>query len=266
VKSRVLTAFGLIPFVLGAFFCASPWPLFALSACVSIVCAIELAALLKSPGPYLGVLWAFVAFLPRHYKYSWPYDEQVTVVGYFILGLVCTLLLTQKKTRVSFLSGTFAAFWFMIPLICLNALHFMHHGANLWNYRTPALLAFVPLWGGDTAAIFVGKAFGKHPLAHAISPNKTVEGGVANVVSCLAVALPLGIWVGTPLWLAALCGLVAGFLGQMGDLFESYVKRRVGVKDSGKLLPGHGGMLDRIDSILFTAPFVYLILSLVKYP
>ena len=122
------------------------------------------------------------------------------------------------------------------------------------------LLAIVPLWAGDTAAMFAGKAFGKHPLAPKISPKKTLEGGVANLVACMLTAWVLGAWLQIPVVPSLLCGIAAGVFGQLGDLFESWVKRRADLKDSGTLLPGHGGIMDRIDSILFTAPVVSMIL------
>lgn len=121
-------------------------------------------------------------------------------------------------------------------------------------------MAIVPLWAGDTAAIFAGRAFGKHLLAPTVSPKKTVEGAIANLLACLAAAWGFGVWLNVPAPQSLVCGLIAGVLGQIGDLFESWVKRQANVKDSGTLLPGHGGIMDRIDSILFTAPFVALVL------
>jgi phosphatidate cytidylyltransferase len=121
-------------------------------------------------------------------------------------------------------------------------------------------MAILPLWAGDTAAIFVGRAIGKRLLAPKISPKKTVEGSIANLIACLLAAWGLGAWMGIPAAQSIACGLAAGTLGQAGDLFESWLKRRADLKDSGSILPGHGGVLDRIDSILFTAPAVAMIL------
>lgn len=126
------------------------------------------------------------------------------------------------------------------------------------------LMAMIPLWVGDSAAYFVGKAFGKHKLAPNISPNKTWEGAIANLLGCLLGAWMVGEWLKIPLGVSLLCGTVSGILGQAGDLFESSLKRRAGVKDSGNLLPGHGGLLDRLDSLIATAPFVTLILLLAR--
>jgi phosphatidate cytidylyltransferase len=123
------------------------------------------------------------------------------------------------------------------------------------------LTAAIPIWAGDTAAIFAGKAFGKHKLAPSISPNKTWEGSIANLLAAVGAAAALGYFLKYPMDKMLLLGVSCGVLGQVGDLFESYLKRQAGVKDSGNLLPGHGGVFDRLDSLLMTAPFSYWILS-----
>jgi phosphatidate cytidylyltransferase len=99
-------------------------------------------------------------------------------------------------------------------------------------------------------------------LAPTISPKKTVEGGIANVLACIGFACLLAPLLHVELWRGALCGVAAGLLGQAGDLLESALKRRFNVKDSGTILPGHGGVLDRIDSLIFTAIPVAMILLL----
>jgi phosphatidate cytidylyltransferase len=153
-----------------------------------------------------------------------------------------------------------AGLWVAAPLGALVLLHGVPASTGLFYFASPLLMSIVPLWGGDTAAIFAGKAFGKHPLAPSISPKKTVEGAIANLVACVAVAWGLGALIDLPIAPSIACGVAAGVFGQAGDLFESALKRRAEVKDSGALLPGHGGLLDRIDSILFTAVPVLCIL------
>ena len=128
------------------------------------------------------------------------------------------------------------------------------------------MTAAIPIWCGDTAAIFVGKAFGKHKMAPSISPNKTWEGGIGNLVACVGAALVLGAIFHYPMLLMVLLGLNCGIIGQAGDLFESWLKRKAYVKDSGNLLPGHGGLLDRLDSLMATAPFSLLILQSLVVP
>ncbi|MDY6951545.1 MAG: phosphatidate cytidylyltransferase, partial [Thermodesulfobacteriota bacterium] len=117
----------------------------------------------------------------------------------------------------------------------------------------------VVIFAGDTGAYYVGKALGRHKLAPRISPGKTVEGAAAG----LAASLAMGAWY-KQYWLPELSWglclalvLFMGVVGQVGDLFESILKRSVVVKDSGRFLPGHGGMLDRIDALLFASPVLY---------
>ncbi|GBC93961.1 Phosphatidate cytidylyltransferase [bacterium HR15] len=113
------------------------------------------------------------------------------------------------------------------------------------------------LWLGDSTAYFVGRAIGRHRLAPALSPSKSWEGAIANLACCLLVGLIGADWLRLPLWKAGLIGAGVGVLGQLGDLFESSLKRAKGVKDFGGVLPGHGGVLDRFDSFLFSAPWVW---------
>lgn len=155
----------------------------------------------------------------------------------------------------------FASLWLVPPLLCVFLLHRAAPGAGLWCL-SPALMALVPVWAGDVAAIFAGRAFGKHPLAPRISPKKTVEGAVANLLAAVLAAWLLGRLLGLPDARSLGAGLAVGLLGQAGDLFESWLKRRAGVKDSGTLLPGHGGVLDRFNSLLLVAPAVF---HLVQY-
>ncbi len=125
------------------------------------------------------------------------------------------------------------------------------------------LLAFMSIWAADIGAYTVGKLFGRTRLSH-ISPKKTVEGAVFGVVGSLAVAIGGTHLLHWPFpWLAgAALGLLIGVASLLGDLTESMMKRDAGVKDSGQLIPGHGGILDRADSYVFTAPLVFYFVTL----
>jgi phosphatidate cytidylyltransferase len=122
------------------------------------------------------------------------------------------------------------------------------------------LLALTVTWANDTGAYFAGRAFGKHKLYPRISPSKTWEGAIGGSLASIAGACVVQqVWLHTlSLSGAALIGAGAAVLGPLGDLSESMLKRAFGAKDSGKLLPGHGGLLDRLDALLFNAPFVLL--------
>jgi phosphatidate cytidylyltransferase len=127
------------------------------------------------------------------------------------------------------------------------------------------LAVVLATWVGDSLAYLAGRRLGRHKLAPGISPNKTVEGALAGL---LGAAVTCVLWFAAsglgPLWVGAAVGVIAGLSGQLGDLAESMLKRQAGVKDSGSIIPGHGGILDRIDALLFAFPAVYLAAMLVE--
>jgi len=118
---------------------------------------------------------------------------------------------------------------------------------------------FLVIWLGDTGAFVVGKTMGKSPLAPKISPGKTIEGAVGGIVGSLAGGLiaQIAFWQNLPLNHCLIMALFCGIIGQFGDLTESMFKRSAGVKDSGALIPGHGGVLDRLDSLMFAGPALF---------
>jgi len=125
---------------------------------------------------------------------------------------------------------------------------------------------FALIWINDTFAFIVGKSIGKHKLLERISPKKTIEGFVGGLVFCCIASvlfyfftdlLSLGLWITV--------AAVTSIFGTLGDLIQSQLKRQAGVKDSGKIMPGHGGMFDRLDSVIFAAPFIYLFLIVLDY-
>ena len=121
-------------------------------------------------------------------------------------------------------------------------------------------LAFFTVFCSDTAAYFVGRALGRHPLASRISPSKTWEGAIGGILGSIIASLILVniLFLSLGFWEAVLLGLLVSIFGQTGDLLESLFKRRMKIKESGKLVPGHGGLLDRMDSVVFAGVVVYL--------
>jgi phosphatidate cytidylyltransferase len=137
--------------------------------------------------------------------------------------------------------------------------------AMTWLRPEMLLAALVLVWIADTAAYFVGRAFGRHRLAPSISPAKTWEGAAGGLIGALAYAIICGTFIEGLAWAPYLAAAaLLAVLSIVGDLFESAAKRQAGVKDSGALLPGHGGLLDRIDSAVATLPLAALLLPFIK--
>jgi phosphatidate cytidylyltransferase len=262
LKSRVLTALILIPVVLAVMMSASPWPLFGLSALISGLAFVELSRfgrIEKASFPILAAL-LFIGFA----LYAMSAAGWIPIAQLAGLSLFGALVAPQWVARKSRVLLETASCWFVCPLLSLCVLQAMFASSGRWWIPTsPLLLIVLPLWVGDSLAYFVGRSIGKHLLAPKISPKKTVEGAVANLFACVVAAAGIAVLVALPVWIGVACGLMAGTLGQAGDLFESSLKRAAGVKDAGGLLPGHGGILDRIDSLLFAAPFEALLIAAV---
>ena len=171
------------------------------------------------------------------------------------VGVGCLVLLAKTPLPEAF--PAFGAFAFGIPYFALPTASLYHiHKLGAWWM----ILLFAIVWLGDTAAYYIGKRFGKNKLAPTVSPNKTWEGSVASFVFGIAATAVWSLYIlGEIDGRLILVGAATAAAAQVGDLVESMIKRGAGVKDSGTLLPGHGGMLDRIDSLLGTIPFFTLL-------
>jgi len=139
----------------------------------------------------------------------------------------------------------------VVPILIITKL------ALLPNWLPIFALACISTWVCDSFALFGGKAFGKHKLAPEVSPNKTIEGSVCGALSAIVTGLIIALIIGEPVVCFMLTALICSSLGQMGDLIASLLKRMAGVKDYSNLIPGHGGAMDRIDSLLFSIPSAY---------
>ncbi|MCL2576405.1 MAG: phosphatidate cytidylyltransferase [Defluviitaleaceae bacterium] len=183
-----------------------------------------------------------------------------------ILGYAEFLRAFKRKNIFTVLVG------FIYVFILLSCVFFVRHFFGLWY----TWFIFIAAWGCDTGAYFCGKAFGKRKLVPKLSPNKTISGAVGGTITAAVlcavfaafiiptfmpvVACGGGITTNPNIILFALYGAIAAILAQAGDLTASAIKRRTGIKDFGGIIPGHGGVLDRFDSILFVAPFALLFL------
>lgn len=172
----------------------------------------------------------------------------------FVLGLAMQTVLGRTALSEALPSlGVSAAGLLLVawPLSYIVRIHALESG-RLWLLFTLALI-----WAGDTLAYFAGRAIGRLPMAPRISPKKTWEGAAGNVVGSLIVAAIFPRWLPVGVGHLMMIALLANLAGQLGDLLESAYKRGAGVKDSGTILPGHGGMLDRIDALILAAPVVW---------
>jgi phosphatidate cytidylyltransferase len=246
---RVLTAVALIPLAIYLIFWSPGWVFMLAAAIMSLICYSEFAGLvaahdIQRPGAFgiaAGLLLLF-----------WPRYTVVELTCVAVLAFVAALRYASLRDILpnvaAVLLGAFYTFapWRLAVDLRYTSVHLL-------------FFALALNWAGDSAAYYAGRAFGKHRLAPAVSPNKSWEGAVASVIGSLIFGLLyLGHFLpAMPWWEIAILAIAGNIAGQFGDLTESAMKRGAGVKDSGHILPGHGGMLDRVDSSLFAVPVVY---------
>jgi len=191
-----------------------------------------------------------------------PETKLIIITFGIIISLIWLLFRVPRKNAFTnwgwTLAGTFYIGWMLSYWIIIRNLEFGREWV-LWGM----LITF----GNDTAAYCTGKIWGKHTLAPAISPAKTWEGSIGGIIGTVICAIVLGLLFKlpiTPLQIILL-GFAVSILAQLGDLIGSLLKRNTGTKDSSKLLPGHGGILDRADSLIFTGMVIYYHVLLLKY-
>jgi len=211
-------------------------------------------------GILIGLLIPISIFTRFELTINW--DLLFIVIG-FLLILFMQFARQDNRNAILGLSttlfGVLYVSWFFSFLVKIRLL--------LPGFEGVKLLSFILLVtkGGDVGSLLIGTSIGKHPLLPKVSPNKSVEGTLGGILMSSIIAVLcrsfLPVNFNFPLWQIALMGMFFGSLGQLGDLSESLIKRDCGVKDSGKLLPGLGGVLDMIDSLLFSAPAFYLYIT-----
>ncbi len=253
---RLVTAVLAASVTLGALFTTHAFPVFLLALVIAVLGFKELVKLAGiEDRPWAGltiglfcyvtpivVAWLFPPQSPKFWV-TWA-----VLWGAYIAGCFGVYQALRRK-----FSAPMSAAWLGAPIATALITHQETTMANGPFAANALLMLLVPVWIGDTAAMIVGKAFGKHLLAPSISPKKTWEGAIANLLACLLTSSLLGLYFKFPPLAFCLVGVFTGILGQLGDLAQSALKRSTGIKDSGSLLPGHGGVLDRVDSFLLSA-------------
>jgi len=198
---------------------------------------------------------------------AWLGNSQEFAIVIFVSTLVALLKIVTSCTKFTVVDAAFSllgisyigmSFAHLLLLRYTDgSLYLMTYWGELSAGAAYVWLAFVGTWASDTFAFFIGSYLGRHKLCLAISPNKTIEGALGGMLgSIIAIGL-LGILFKLPISHSIIMGILVGITAPVGDLVESAIKRFAGVKDSGQILPGHGGILDRFDSILFTVPAIY---------
>jgi phosphatidate cytidylyltransferase len=284
--TRVLTALVLMPVVIAIVLLTPTWAVAIAVAVLTVLALWEYFALGDAIGHRAYRLWTvFCALLVIYVQWNatpnvgqfvsyilfgsdrFPRNEtpdSFMVLFIFVFGLTFLTLFTRGPLVESLPAAGISSSALLLvafPLSFAVRLHGI-------PFSGPKLLLFALAitWAADTVAYFAGRAFGKHPLAPHISPNKTWEGSIAGLGGSLLVAYAFHYWLTIPVPHLLAMAVVGNIAGQMGDLLESACKRSAGVKDSGGLLPGHGGILDRIDALTLCIPVIWFFLVLVNPP
>lgn len=270
MTQRVIAALVGIPVLVSAIWWGSPW-LTLLLILVVLLAVRELYRLAPSAGTPLpvplGMLWVAVFVLGGQASSGLGSFLTISAVV-FLAGAFLSLLWIIAFYRGQN-PGKAAAFLVGGPVyvgfLLAHALTLRELGEGADLGRDWLLLALLVTFATDSGAFFVGRALGRHQMSPNISPGKTWEGAAGGLALAVVAALALGIWLdlSLPRWQLATIGATVGVVSQLGDLMESKLKRLSNVKDAGSLIPGHGGILDRLDSILFSTPTVYYLLLLV---
>jgi phosphatidate cytidylyltransferase len=276
---RVLTAVVLIPFVVGLVLYGSTLLVAVGTGVFMVLALLEYFALGEAIGWRAQRAWTitcalillFLSWLPSVVRagdfggYSVPAGLQWVVARIFprpeealllfVLGIAVIALFSRRPLVETLPAAGISASALLLVAFPLTYAVRLHG----WGEYGPWLLLFalVITWAGDTAAYFAGRAFGRHLLAPHLSPKKTWEGSLAGLAASIVAGVIFQRWLHAPLGYLVGMAVVGNVAGQVGDLLESAYKRSAGVKDSGAMLPGHGGVLDRIDALILAFPVVW---------
>jgi phosphatidate cytidylyltransferase len=265
LKKRVITGLWGIPLLIACVWFSMPeypFPLFtALVAIWGVLAAFEFYKLIAgakiAPLTYLGMLWTLLFIISPHFNDAFlRLTGQPLVPLLLASGVMISLiwLLGRPKKEGAFIgwawtiAGILYIGWLLSHFVALRGLE---DGRN-WVF-----FALFVTFASDTTAFFVGRALGRHKLAPKVSPGKTWEGTIAGVLGAIIASLLFSLLIPVGYWQMVVLGILVSTFGQLGDLVESLLKRNMGVKDSSKIIPGHGGFLDRIDSVVFAGVVVY---------
>lgn len=256
LRQRILTAVIGLPIFLAAIWFGNPW-FVVIIAIISILSSIEFYSItikeVKHPTIYFAIVIIFFLTLSPYYH---GFLSRAIILTAAIMILLIWLLFVRVKEK-AFLNWAFIIAGILYVGWMLG---YWSELRNINDGRELVIWSVLIVMSNDTAAFFTGRAFGRHFMAPSISPQKTWEGALGGSIISILISVLFGYILSLPLsyWQLVLSGLGISILAQLGDLVESLLKRNTGVKDSSRLIPGHGGILDRVDSFIFIGAVIYL--------
>ena len=256
---RVLVAVFFIPLLIYIFYVGNI-ALASFLALIAFQMMFELREMFFKKGiviPRIIIIFGLIVFLAS------IYTGMILIFASLLLTFIVMMGfdLFKSKLEGAMIRGSAAMFIVVYIAVFLSSIY---HIRLLENGRNLILSLLFMIWITDTSAYFVGRAIGKHRGIFKASPNKSLEGFLAGIIFSFAGSFILIKFFGLSIPQAIVAAISGGIFGQIGDLFESILKRDAGVKDSSNVLPGHGGILDRFDSLLLAAPVFYVILYFIK--
>lgn len=277
--TRILTALVGIPLAVILIFIPNGVPFAVAMGLISALGALEFYGNVRKAG-VRPVEWAGLASVvllvvsARSYAPSTIGSLFPAVLTLLLILSFCVELIRKERAPIINVGATiFGAIYVGWLISHLVALRQISGQVQIMSYSIEAgavlvMFTFLCTWACDTGAYFIGRAYGRSKMAPKLSPNKTIEGSIAGLVSSILVAVIAGTIIKLPPHHSLAFGAIFGVLTQLGDLSESAIKRELGIKDFGTIVPGHGGILDRFDSLLFTGPaaFYYAVLFLSNWP
>jgi phosphatidate cytidylyltransferase len=273
---RILTATVLIALVCALIYYDNLWLVTIMAGALAMLAGLEYRAFTEAGGCAVPRWWALLATAAFFLATFFRPDDTITVVSMVTLVLFTVAAFRTSLERVLWQTsaGLLMLVYIAYPLTLVPKILHEEDGTAL------LLFLFLCVWSGDIAALYIGKRWGRHKMSPRLSPNKTWEGAAASVVASCVFGMGLvllGDWfteqgssftrlhTTEPWWVFLILAIGLNVAAQFGDLLESALKRGAGVKDSGTLLPGHGGVLDRIDALLLAAPVLWFVLAVREY-
>ncbi len=267
MKTRAITGFVFV-LVMMASILLGAYVFIAFYVFLSLLCLVEFYTLIKTTGirPHrtFGYAAAIIVFASVAGRFFVNFDVKWLLINIPVFfGLFIRELYKKSELPFSNIAYTFLGLLYaVVPFVFYVSLAFI---SGTYNYEL-ALSFFLMLWANDTGAYLIGVKFGKHRLFERHSPKKSWEGFIGGIVTSLVVAYVISMFYtdyAIQHWLVM--GLIISCFGTLGDLVESMLKRSMKIKDSGTILPGHGGVLDRFDGLLLSAPVIFVYMYLITY-